>query len=334
MRRHVLVTGGAGFIGSHLVDALLAEPDAHVVVLDRLSTGGSRANLEQHDGDDRLEFVLGDVRDAATVEPLVAASDRVIHAAAQSHVDRSIDDPAGFLDTNVMGTRVVLDAVREHGTRMLMVSTDEVYGPGDPEGGLFDEDHAMHPRSPYAASKAAADLLCQAYHATYGAPVTVVRGTNAYGPRQIERVVPTYALNALEGRPVPVYGDGLQRREFLHVEDWVRAAIAVLERGEPGVIYNIGGGTELANLELARRICALAGAPPDLVTFVADRPGHDFRYGVGADRLRSLGWAPEIGFDEGLERTVEWYRDHREWIRAAHDVDVVTAPRESSEAGA
>jgi dTDP-glucose 4,6-dehydratase len=334
MRRHVLVTGGAGFIGSHLVDALLAEPDARVVVLDRLSVGGSRANLEQHDGDDRLEFVLGDVRDTATVEPLVAASDRVIHAAAQSHVDRSIDDPAEFLDTNVMGTRVVLDAVREHDTRMLMVSTDEVYGPGDPDGGLFDEDHAMHPRSPYAASKAAADLLCQAYHATYGAPVTVVRGTNAYGPRQIERVVPTYALNALEGRPVPVYGDGSQRREFLHVEDWVRAAIAVLERGEPGVIYNIGGGTELANLELARRICALAGAPPDLVTFVTDRPGHDFRYGVGADRLRSLGWASEIGFDEGLERTVDWYRDHRQWIRAAHDVDVVTAPRESSEAGA
>ena len=334
MRRHVLVTGGAGFIGSHLVDALLAEPDARVTVLDRLSAGGSRANLEQHEGDARLEFVLGDVRDPATVGPLVAAADRVIHAAAQSHVDRSIDDPAGFLDTNVMGTQVVLDAVREHDTRMLMVSTDEVYGPGDPEGGLFDEDHAMHPRSPYAASKAAADLLCQAYHATYGAPVTVVRGTNAYGPRQIERVVPTYTLNALEGSPVPVYGDGSQRREFLHVEDGVRGAIAVLERGEPGVIYNIGGGTELANLELARRICALAGAPPDLVTFVTDRPGHDFRYGVGADRLRSLGWAPEIGFDEGLERTVEWYREHREWIRAAHDVDVVTAPRESSEAGA
>ena len=334
MQRHVLVTGGAGFIGSHLVDALLAEPDARVTVLDRLSAGGSRANLERHDGDARLKLVHGDVRDPAAVGPLVAAADRVIHAAAQSHVDRSIDDPAGFVDTNVMGTQVVLDAVREHGTRMLMVSTDEVYGPGDPDGGLFDEDHAMHPRSPYAASKAAADLICQAYHATYGAPVTVVRGTNAYGPRQIERVVPTYTLNALEGRPVPVYGDGSQRREFLHVEDWVRAAIAVLERGEPGVIYNIGGGHELANLELARRICALAGASPDLVTFVADRPGHDLRYGVGADRLRSLGWAPEIGFDEGLERTVEWYREHRDWIRAAHQVDVVTAPRESSEAGA
>ncbi len=323
----MLVTGGAGFIGSHLVDALLAEPDTHVAVLDRLSVGGSLANLEQHDGDARLTFVRGDVCDAATVGPLVAAADRVVHAAAQSHVDRSIDDPAGFVATNVMGTQVVLDAVRRHGTRMLMVSTDEVYGPGDPDGGVFDEDHAMHPRSPYAASKAAADLLCLAYHATYGAPVTVVRGTNAYGPRQIERVVPTYALNALDGRPVPVYGDGSQRREFLFVEDWVRAAIAVVERGEPGVVYNIGAGHELANLELARRICELAGAPAELITFVPDRPGHDLRYGVGAQRLLSLGWIPEVPFDEGLERTVAWYGDHRTWIRDAHEVDVVTAPR-------
>ncbi|MEP6476992.1 MAG: dTDP-glucose 4,6-dehydratase [Actinomycetota bacterium] len=333
MQRHVLVTGGAGFIGSHLVDALLAEPDTHVAVLDRLSAGGSLANLEQHDGDARLTFVRGDVRDAATVGPLVAAADRVVHAAAQSHVDRSIDDPAGFVATNVLGTQVVLDAVRRHGTRMLMVSTDEVYGPGDPDGGVFDEDHAMHPRSPYAASKAAADLLCLAYHATYGSPITVARGTNAYGPRQIERVVPTYALNALDGRPVPVYGDGSQRREFLFVEDWVRAAIAVVERGEPGVVYNIGAGHELANLDLARRICELAGAPAELITFVPDRPGHDLRYGVGAQRLLSLGWIPEVPFDEGLEHTVAWYRDHRTWIRDAHEVDVVTAPR-APEAGA
>jgi dTDP-glucose 4,6-dehydratase len=332
MERHVLVTGGAGFIGSHLVDALLAEPDTHVAVLDRLSAGGTLANLEQHDGDVRLTFLRGDVRDAGAVGPLVAAADRVVHAAAQSHVDRSIDDPGEFLATNVMGTQVVLDAVREHGTRMLMISTDEVYGPGDADGAPFDEDGAMRPRSPYAASKAAADLLCQAYHATFGAPVTVARGTNAFGPREIERVVPTYALNALENRPVPVYGDGSHRREFLFVEDWVRAAIAVLERGEPGVVYNIGAGHELANLELARRICALAGASPDLITFVPDRPGHDFRYGVGADRILSLGWTPEVPFDEGLERTVEWYRDHRVWLRAAHTVDVVTAPR-AAEAG-
>jgi dTDP-glucose 4,6-dehydratase len=332
--RSVLVTGGAGFIGSHLVDLLMVDPDTRVTVLDRLSTGGSRANLEDHDGDARFTFVQGDVRDTAAIAPLVEAADAVIHAAAESHVDRSVDAPLDFVGTNVLGTATVLEACRERNTRMLMLSTDEVYGQGDPGGGSFSEEDALRPRSAYAASKAGADLLCGAYSATYGVPVTVVRGTNAYGPRQIERVVPTYALNALEGRPVPVYGDGSQRREFLHVEDWVRAAVAVLERGEPGVIYNIGGGTELANLELARRICALAGAPPDLVTFVTDRPGHDFRYGVGADRLRSLGWAPEIGFDEGLERTVGWYRDHREWIRAAHDVDVVTAPRESSEAGA
>ncbi|MBA3690438.1 MAG: dTDP-glucose 4,6-dehydratase, partial [Actinobacteria bacterium] len=318
MERHVLVTGGAGFIGSHLVDALLAEPDTHVAVLDRLSVGGSLANLEQHEGDPRLTFLRADVRDAAAVGPLVAAADRVVHAAAQSHVDRSIDDPAEFVSTNVLGTQVMLDAVREHGTRMLMVSTDEVYGPGDPDGGLIEEDHAMRPSSPYAASKAAADLLCQAYHTTFGVPVTVARGTNAYGPRQIERVVPTYALNALEDRPVPVYGDGSQRREFLFVEDWVRGAIAVLERGEPGVVYNIGAGHELENLELARRICAVAGASPDLITFVPDRPGHDLRYGVAAERLLSLGWAPEVPFDQGLERTVEWYRENREWIRAAH----------------
>jgi dTDP-glucose 4,6-dehydratase len=327
MRRHVLVTGGAGFIGSHLVDALLADSEVAVTVLDRLSAGGSVANLEQHEGDERFELVRADVRDPDAVDPLVAAADRVVHAAAEAHVDRSIDEPAEFLATNVMGTQVVLDAVREHGTRMLMVSTDEVYGPGDPHGGVFDEDHAMRPHSPYAASKAAADLLCQAYTVTYGVPVTVVRGTNAFGPRQIERVVPTYALNALAGAPVPVYGDGSERREFLHVEDWVRAAIVVMERGEPGVIYNIGGGHELSNLELARRICALAGASPDLITLVADRPGHDFRYGVGAERLRSLGWMPEIAFDDGLERTVQWYRAHRDWVRAAHTVDVVTAPR-------
>ncbi len=333
MRRHVLVTGGAGFIGSHLVDALLADPEVTVAVLDRFSEGGSVANLERHRDDARLEIVRGDIRDRDAVDPLVARADRVVHAAAQTHVDRSIDVPAEFLSVNVMGTQVVLDAVRAHGTRMLMVSTDEVYGPGDPDGGAFDEDHAMFPRSPYAASKAAADLLCNAYVATYAAPVTVVRGTNAYGPRQIERVVPTYALNALAGAPVPVYGDGSQRREFLHVDDWIRAAIVVMERGEPGVVYNIGGGHELSNLELARRICAYAGASPDLVSFVTDRPGHDFRYGVGADRLRSLGWAPEVTFDDGLARTVEWYREHAEWIRAAHAVEVVTAPR-PAEAGA
>ncbi len=324
---HVLVTGGAGFIGSHLVDALLGRPAGRVTVLDRLSTGGARANLEQHDGDARLDFVEGDVAHTALVRELVARSDAVIHAAAESHVDRSIEDPAGFVASNVLGTAVVLEAVRAENGRLLMISTDEVYGPGDPDGGLFDEDHALRPTSPYAASKAAADLLCQSYAATYGTNVTVVRGTNAYGPRQVERVVPTYAVDALTGAALPVYGRGLERRAYLYVSDWVRAALAVLENGKPGVVYNIGDGLELENLELARRICALAGAPESQISFVADRPGHDFRYGVSAERVRGLGWAPEVGFDEGLASTVEWYRTHVEWLRAAHGDGVVTAPR-------
>jgi dTDP-glucose 4,6-dehydratase len=324
---HVLVTGGAGFIGSHLVDALLARSAARVTVLDRLSVGGSRANLEQHDGDPRFTFVHGDVNDAALVQQLVGGVDAVIHAAAESHVDRSIDEARGFLESNLMGTQSVLEAVRAKGVRMLMISTDEVYGAGARQGGSFDEDAPIAPRSPYAASKAAADLLCAAYRTTYGVDVTVVRGTNAYGPRQIERVIPTYTICALEGLPVPVYANGEERREFLHVHDWARAALTVLDRGEPGVLYNIGAGTELSNLELAERIVELVGVSDDLIAFVTDRPGHDFRYGVLADRLLGLGWQPSVSFDDGLANTVEWYRDHRDWLYRAHEVDVVTRPR-------
>jgi dTDP-glucose 4,6-dehydratase len=326
----LLVTGGAGFIGSHFVDLLLEGPDRDVTVLDRLSTGGTLANLEQHDEDPRFRFVQGDVNDTTTVRDLVGDADAVIHAAAESHVDRSIDAPREFLTVNAVGTETVLEACRSAGARMLMISTDEVYGAGDPAGGLFQEDHALAPRSPYAASKAAADLLCQAYVTTYGADVTVVRGTNAYGPRQIERVIPTYTIAALEGRSIPVYGSGKQRREFLHVRDWVGAALRVLERGTPGVVYNIGAGHELENVELARRICRLLGAPESLVTFVPDRPGHDFRYGVAADRVLDLGWGPEVPFDQGLADTVSWYRDHLEWLRRAHGGPIVTAPREAS----
>jgi len=324
---HILVTGGAGFIGSHLVDALLAQPGRRVTVLDRLSTGGARANLEQHDGDPRMTFVLGDVNDVDLLHEVMGGVDAVVHAAAESHVDRSIDEVRGFLQTNLMGTQAVLEAVRATGVRMLMISTDEVYGEGAVDGGLFDEDAPVAPRSPYALSKAGADLLCHVYRTTYGVDVTVVRGTNAYGPRQIERVVPTYTICALEGLPLPVYGAGEQRREFLHVQDWARAALTVLERGEPGVLYNIGAGTELSNLALAERIVALVGVSDDLIAFVPDRPGHDFRYGVTATRLRALGWEPEIGFEDGLAATVEWYRANREWLYTAHAGDVVTAPR-------
>jgi dTDP-glucose 4,6-dehydratase len=315
--RHVLVTGGAGFIGSHVVDVLLERDDTSVTVLDRLSIGGRRENLAQHEGDGRFRFVVADVNDAETLDGLVRDADAVIHAAAEAHVDRSIAGPREFVVSNVLGTQTVLEAVRERRTRLLMVSTDEVYGQGPIDGGLFAEDDPVRPRSPYAASKAAADLLSQAYRQTYGIDVTVVRGTNAFGPRQLERVVPTYTLAALDGRPIPVYGRGEQRREYLYVTEWARAAVAVLERGDPGVIYNIGEGFELSNLELAQRICAVVGVDESLITFVEDRPGHDFRYGVRADRVHALGWTPRIGFDDGLAMTVDWYREHVDEIRQA-----------------
>ena len=324
---HVLVTGGAGFIGSHLVDELMARPSTRVTVLDRLSQGGARQNLAAHEDDPRFTFVVGDVADAELVARLVSDADAVVHAAAESHVDRSIDGPGGFTISNVLGTQNVLDACRAGETRMLMVSTDEVYGPGAPDGGLFDEDSALRPRSPYAASKAAADLMCQAHVATYGVPVILVRGTNAFGPRQIEKVIPTYTINAIEGNPVPVYGRGLQRREFLYVTDWVKGALTALDSGLPGVAYNIGGGYELANIELARTICGLAGADESLITMVADRPGHDFRYGVKFDRLMSLGWKPTVAFDDGLARTVRWYTQNLTDLRLWHSGEVVTAPR-------
>lgn len=316
--RHVLVTGGAGFIGSHLVDALLTDPGTRVTVLDRLSIGGVRENLARHEGDPRFAFVLGDVRDADVVGRLVVDVDAVVHAAAETHVDRSIADPDGFLDVNVRGTSVVLEAVRAAGCRLLMISTDEVYGAhGADDAGRFVEDDPLRPRSPYAVSKAAADLLCSAWRSTYGVDVVTVRGTNAYGPRQLERVVPTFAVAALRGLPLPVYGSGSQRRDYLHVIDWALAAVVALERGAQGEVYNIGSGTERTSLELARAIVRLVGAPPELIRHVDDRPGHDFRYGVDDARLRALGWAPTIGFDEGLADTVTWYREHLDAVIAA-----------------
>ena len=264
----------------------------------------------------RFRFVLGDARDGAAVDPLVAEADVVVHAAAETHVDRSIDGPIAFVESNVLGTATVLEACRRNGRRLVMISTDEVYGERPADVEPFPEDAPLRPRSPYAASKAAADLLCTAYRTTYGTDVTVVRGTNAYGPRQLERVVPTFALAALRGESLPVYGAGEQRREYLHVTDWVRGVLAVLDRGEPGAVYNIGSGTEIANRDLARRILAIVGAPEDRIASVPDRPGHDFRYGVADARLRALGWAPSIPFDGGLASTVAWYREHLDAVLA------------------
>jgi dTDP-glucose 4,6-dehydratase len=314
-RLHVLVTGGAGFIGSHLVDLLLERPNTRVTVLDKLTYAGTTINLGAHEGDPRFRFVRGDVADPAVVEPLVAEADRVVHAAAESFVDRSIEDSRAFVVSNVLGTQVMLEACREAGKPMLFVSTDEVYG-SRTEGGFVETD-PMRPNSPYAASKAGADLLCRAYVVTYGANVSVVRGTNAFGPRQHpEKALPTFALAALEGRQLPVYGDGSNRREWLYVRDFVRAIATVLEAGEPAGVYNIGGGFELSNLELARRVCAYLGAPESRIGFVPDRPGHDFRYGMVWERLAALGWRPATPFDEGLAITLSWYRENRAWVDA------------------
>jgi dTDP-glucose 4,6-dehydratase len=312
---HVLVTGGAGFIGSHLVDLLLERQNTKVTVVDKLTYAGTTANLADHDGDPRFRFVRGDVADPAIVEPLVAQADRVVHAAAESFVDRSIEDSRAFVVSNVLGTQVMLEACREAGKPMLLVSTDEVYGSRE-EGGFVETD-PMRPNSPYAASKAGADLLCRSYFVTYGMPVTVVRGTNAYGPRQHpEKALPTFALAAQEGRPLPLYGDGSNRREWLYVRDFARGIATVLEDGKSGGVYNIGGGTEMSNHELAQRVCRFAGAPESLITFVPDRPGHDFRYGLEWERLAALGWAPSVVFPDGLAITLAWYRDHRDWVAA------------------
>jgi dTDP-glucose 4,6-dehydratase len=312
-RRRILVTGGAGFIGSHLVDLLLESSNTNVVVLDKLTYAGTRANLSQHEGDPRFRFVLGDVADAEVVGALVAESDHVIHAAAESFVDRSIESSQAFVVSNVLGTQVVLEACREMARPMLLVSTDEVYGSADDEP--FTEDSPMRPRNPYSASKAGADLLARSYVTTYGMPVSTVRGTNAFGPRQHpEKGVPTFALSALAGRPIPVFGDGMHRREWLYVRDFVRAIVTVLDHGEPTAVYNIGGGTEMTNLELVRRIVAYVGADESLVTFVDDRPGHDRRYGMRWERLEALGWRPATPFPDGLAITLAWYRDHRDWV--------------------
>jgi dTDP-glucose 4,6-dehydratase len=307
---NVLVTGGAGFIGSHFVDCLLDEGgDRRVTVLDALTYAGTRENLFHREEDERFRFVHGDIVEAEAVDPLVKDADLVVNFAAESFVDRSIGDARPFAVTNVQGTLTILDACRRHEVRMVQVSTDEVYG-STPEG-AFTEESPLEPNNPYSATKAGADLLCRSYHRTYGMDIRIFRGPNAYGPRQHpEKAIPTFTIAALEGRPLPVYGDGSNRREWLHVSDFAGAVLTVTRRGVPGEVYNGGGGHEVTNLDLARKICRLTGASPDLIGFVEDRPGHDFRYSMVWDRLRGLGWEPEVPFDRGLEETLAWFREH------------------------
>lgn len=323
----LLVTGGAGFIGSTFVARRLSGSGDTIVVLDKLTYAGSRANLAHLEADPdlgpRLRFVHGDICDAAAVEPLVAEADAVVNFAAETHVDRSIAAADDFLRTGVMGVHVLLDAVRAKGEqqpgaapRLVHVSTDEVYG--SIETGAADESTPLAPRSPYAAAKAAGDLLCAAYRVTHGVDVVVSRGANTYGPRQHpEKLVPLFITNALEDEPLPLYGDGLQRRDWLHVDDHADAIAMILERGAPGGVYNVPGTAERANREVAAAILGATGKPAALLRSVADRAGHDRRYAMTGERIAALGWRPRVGFDDGLRQTVEWYAANRPWWQSA-----------------
>ncbi|MFE2277669.1 dTDP-glucose 4,6-dehydratase [Streptomyces sp. NPDC059454] len=310
----ILVTGGAGFIGSAFVRGLLERDAARVTVLDALTYSGDRANLEPVAGRPGHTFVHGDIRDAGTVDEVMAGHDAVVHFAAESHVDRSITDASPFVTTNVLGTQVLLDAARKHGVgRFVHVSTDEVYG--SVEKGSWTEEQPVAPSSAYSATKAASDLLALAYHRTHGMDVVVTRCSNNYGPYQFpEKLIPLFVTRLLDGGRVPLYGDGGHVREWLHVEDHCRGVELVLHKGRPGRVYHIGGGTELSNREIAGRLLAACGADWSSVDLVADRKGHDRRYALCADRIREeLGFEPRIGFEDGLARTVAWYAEHRAW---------------------
>ncbi len=305
----VLVTGGAGFIGSAFVRRL-AEAGDEVVVLDKLTYAGNRANLADVDHD----FHEGDIADPDAVARAAGGCEAIVNCAAETHVDRSILGPAEFIVTDVLGTQVLLDSARHHGLRHVQVSTDEVYGDIAADAPAATEDAPLRPSSPYSASKAGGDLQVLAYVRTFGVDALVTRGANTYGPRQYpEKFLPLFITNAFDREPLPVYGDGRQRREWLHVDDHCAAIELVLREGAGGEVYNIGG-QERENMEVVRRILDLTGASPDLVRHVADRPGHDRRYSVDSSKLRGLGWAPRRSFDGGgLAETVEWYREHRDW---------------------
>ena len=332
----VLVTGGAGFIGSHLVDWLLANTAEQVVVLDRLDYAGLEANLESACGNPRFRFVRGDVADRDLVRELLAEHrvGAVVHLAALTHVDRSIDAPSQFVAVNALGTARLLEEVvrywsaqpQEHRRqfRFVHMSTDEVYGSLGPQG-HFRTDAALRPNSPYAASKAAADHVAQSFASTYGLPLVLVRACNNYGPRQFpEKLVPLMILRALQGQTLPVYGTGENIREWIHVHDTARGLGAVLDRGEPGCVYHLGSGCELSNLEMVRRLCGLldrlhprpgGGSYEQQIQRVQDRPGHDFRYALDSGQSRRLlAWTPRMELDRGLEHTIRWYLEHPEWV--------------------
>ncbi len=316
---NLLVTGGAGFIGSAFVRMILAETDWRVVNLDKLTYAGNLENLtgaEAFPG--RYRFVHGDILDDAAVDALVEEEgpDAIVHFAAESHVDRSILSPEPVIQTNFRGTFVLLEAARRRGVgRFVHVSTDEVYGSLAPPLAATEE-FALNPSSPYSASKAASDLLARSYFVTFKLPVVITRASNNYGPYQfLEKLIPLMIANALEDRKLPVYGDGLQVRDWLYVDDHCRGIRAVLEKGRVGEIYNIGGNRSLPNLEVVERVLEATGKPRSLIEYVKDRPGHDRRYALSSEKLeRETGWSPRVDFETGLKRTIDWYRSHGEWV--------------------
>ena len=309
---NLLVTGGAGFIGSGFVrNRLETSPGDRVVVLDKLTYAGNLANLEGLP-EDRLEFVQGDICDREVVGGLVAGCDAVVNFAAESHVDRSIAEPDAFIQTDVFGTFVLLEAARDAGVRHLQISTDEVYG--SIAEGSFTEASPLDPSSPYSASKAGGDLLVSAFRHTWGADSLIVRASNNYGPRQHpEKLIPLAILNALHEDPIPLYGDGRQVRNWLFVDDFCRAIDLVLEKGEAGSVYNVGGPDELPNIDVISRILELTGRDESLISHVDDRLGHDPRYSLSSGRVEALGWQALVGFEEGIARTVDWYRENPDW---------------------
>ncbi len=311
----LFVTGGAGFIGSNFVHRTLASTDDDVVCFDALTYAGNLENLHDVHGDTRFRFVRGDIRDRDAVVAAMAGCDMVVHFAAESHVDRSIVDPDAFVLTNCQGTNVVCDTARRLGVeRVLHVSTDEVYGSLGPDSPSSLETDLLLPRSPYSASKAGSDLIALSYATTYGLDVVATRASNNYGPYQYpEKVIPLFVTNLLDGGTVPLYGDGMNVRDWLHVQDHCEGIDVALRRGESGHVYNIGGGNEITNRELTDRLLALCGRDESAVTYVEDRLGHDRRYSVDCTALRTLGWAPRHDFADGLAATVAWYRDNRWW---------------------
>jgi dTDP-glucose 4,6-dehydratase len=312
----LLITGGCGFIGSNFVRHVLrAHPEDSVVNLDKLTYAGNPQNVADVANDPRYRFIQGDICDPEVVDRAAKDADAIVNFAAETHVDRSLFDPGSFIKTDVDGTRVLLEAARRYRhQRYLQISTDEVYG--STLGAAFKETDPLHASSPYAASKAGGDLMAMAYHATYGLPVIITRASNNFGPYQYpEKLIPLFITNAIDDQPLPLYGDGLNVRDWLAVEDHCEAVDWVLRRGAIGEVYNIGGGNERTNIEITERILAALGKPTSLIKPVADRPGHDRRYAINTDKLAALGFRPKRRFEDALQATIEWYRTHESWWR-------------------